>query len=188
VNERACKRCGRQTWSPHSPYCRDHRAAPELRARWAAKTREARGYGAAHRTLRAQVARVVDVGQAACARCGGPILPGEPFDLDHGPDRSSYLGPSHQRCNRKQGARDGAAVTNARRRLEGAGAKPGYARHWSRVWSWPIPPDTYVAPKVVRAYREQEGSECLPPPSFSVDARAHPCRRWRTLFYPPASG
>jgi hypothetical protein len=130
---------------------------PELRARWAAKTREARGYGAAHRTLRAQLARVVEAGQAVCARCGRPILPSEPFDLHNGPDRSSYLGPSHRRCNELEGAKNGAAATNSRRRLQDATAKPDYVRHWSRVWSWPIPPDTYVAPEVVRAYREQEG-------------------------------
>jgi hypothetical protein len=151
VNERACKRCGRQTWSPRSPYCRDHRPPPELRARWATKPREARGYGAAHRTLRAQVARVVEAGQAVCARCGRPILPSEPFDLDHGPDRSSYLGPSHRRCNRRAGARNGTAVTNQSRR-----GRSGYVRVWSRVWSWPIPPDTYVDPEVVREYLEQE--------------------------------
>jgi hypothetical protein len=50
MNERACKRCGRETWSSRSPYCREHRPPPEVRAKWAAKTREARGYGAAHRT------------------------------------------------------------------------------------------------------------------------------------------
>jgi hypothetical protein len=33
---------------------------------------EARGYGAAHRTLRAQYARLVDAGKAVCARCELP--------------------------------------------------------------------------------------------------------------------
>jgi hypothetical protein len=46
--------------------------------------------------------------------------------------------------------------------LEGAGAKPGYARHWSRVWSWPIPPDTYVDPEVVCACLDGEASHGAP--------------------------
>jgi hypothetical protein len=45
--------------------------------------------------LRAGVARVVEAGEAVCARCGRPIRAGEDWDLDHGPDKSSYLG---ERC------------------------------------------------------------------------------------------
>ena len=152
MNERVCKRCGALTWSSKSPYCLAHRPPPEVRAKWATKTRDARGYGAAHRTLRAQYARLVEAGQATCARCGQPLLSGEPFDLDHGPDRSSYLGASHRRCNRLAGGRNGAAATNARRRAR----EPKYVRSWSRVWFWPIPPDTYVDPEVVREYVEEE--------------------------------
>ena len=129
MSKRACGRCGRPTWSSRSPCCRDHRPPPEVRARWATKTREARGYGAAHRTLRANIARAVAAGRAECARCGLPIRPGEPWDLDHGPDRSSYLGASHARCNRVQGARNGAAVRNHARRLH----KPEKFNP-SRVW------------------------------------------------------
>jgi hypothetical protein len=81
------------------------------------KTREARGYGAAHRSMRAQYARLVEAGGATCARCHRPISAGEPFDLDHSPDRTSYLGVSHRRCNRVAGARNGAAVTNQVHRL-----------------------------------------------------------------------
>jgi len=33
---------------------------------------------------------------------------------------------------------------------------PWYVRSWSRVWFWPIPPDTYVDPEVVREYVEEE--------------------------------
>lgn len=129
----------------------------ELRALWAKKTRGSRGYGAAHRALRAGVARVVEAGEAVCARCGKPILVGEDWDLDHGPDRSSYLGPSHRSCNRKAGARNGAAVTNGRRRPpQAGGVESGFVQRWSRVWFWPIPPDVYVAPEVVRAYLAEE--------------------------------
>jgi hypothetical protein len=34
--------------------------------------------------------------------------------------------------------------------------EPKYVRSWSRVWSWPIPPYTYVDPDIVREYREEE--------------------------------
>ena len=88
-----------------------------------------------------------------CARCRRRILPGTPFDLDHTPDRSSYLGASHRRCNRVEGGQNGAAVTNRSRRSGG-----DYGRYWSRVWGWPIPPDVYVDPDVVRAYVEEEAS------------------------------
>ena len=60
----------------------------------------ARGYGHAHQVLRKRVAKIVAAGLAVCARCGLPISPDEPFDLDHSDDRRGYLGPSHRRCNR----------------------------------------------------------------------------------------
>ena len=115
-----------------------------------------RGYGTAHQAARRRVAQLVASGLATCARCGESIEPGAAWDLDHMDDRAGYLDPSHQRCNRGQGARNGAAATNARRRSQTGSLKPGYARSWSRVWSWPIPPDTYVDPDVVRAYLEQD--------------------------------
>jgi hypothetical protein len=59
------------------------------------------GYGWKHQQARERAKRLVDAGRAFCARCGGYIVPGEPFDLDHSPDRSYYLGPSHRRCNRQ---------------------------------------------------------------------------------------
>lgn len=130
MNERLCKRCGAPTWSSKSPYWRAHRSPPEVRAKWATKTREARGYGAAHRTLRAQYARLVEAGQAVCARCGRPIAPGAPFDLDHDAERLGYLGVSHRKCNRVAGARNGAGVANARRRS----AEPRKLRNPSRNW------------------------------------------------------
>jgi hypothetical protein len=74
-----------------------------------------RSYGRAHRKLRAEFAKIVDAGMAHCARCGGWIPPGQPWDLDHSDeDRTRYLGPSHVRCNR---------ATSGRR-------KPRPARRW----------------------------------------------------------
>ncbi len=101
-----------------------------------AKTREARGHGAAHKALRERVRVLIDSGSVVlCARCRRRTLAGEPWDLDHGPDRSSYLGPSHRRCNRLAGARKGAAVTHARHATQ-----PAPMRRRSQNWNAPDPP------------------------------------------------
>jgi hypothetical protein len=63
-------------------------------------TTKQRGYGAKHKALRRRWAAQVAEGEVCCARCGGVIWRDEPWDLDHTPDRSGYLGPSHRRCNR----------------------------------------------------------------------------------------
>jgi hypothetical protein len=113
--------------------------------------RPARLAATARRTGRYErrLARQVAAGGARCVRCGLPIAPGAPFDLGHvDGDRSRYAGPEHPECNRHAGARRGAAVTNAQRR----DAHTGYAHSWSRVWAWPIPPDTYVDPEVIDEY------------------------------------
>jgi hypothetical protein len=60
-----------------------------------------RGYGGSHQKLRKAWARRVAAGLESCRRCGELIAPGEPFDLDHTDDRTSYLGPSHRKCNRQ---------------------------------------------------------------------------------------
>jgi hypothetical protein len=106
VNERGCRRCGRLTWSPHSPYCREHRPPPEVRAQWVTKTRATRGYGQAHKAMRERYGALVRSGSVACARCGEPIESGEGVDLDHTDDRARYLGPSHVKCNRGHRKRD----------------------------------------------------------------------------------
>src|ERR1044071_2234842 len=60
-----------------------------------------RGYGAAHKKLRARWKPLVDAGQVMCARCGKVIQPGLMWDLGHDDhDRSRYGGPEHARCNR----------------------------------------------------------------------------------------
>ena len=56
-----------------------------------------------------------------CNRCGKPMLPGEPVDLDHDDVNGGYLAPhpadsfSHASCNRSAGARDGNQQRGERR-------------------------------------------------------------------------
>jgi len=92
-------------------------------------SREQRGYGAAHKILRANAARVVQSGRATCCRRDRrPIAPTEAFHLDHDDDdRSRYRGVSHAVCN----LRAAAAKTNAkcRRRVSGTSV-----RRTSRDW------------------------------------------------------
>lgn len=57
-------------------------------------------YGYAHQKLRKELAPTVAAGLAVCARCGEPIHPDEPWDLDHADDGVTYLGVSHAAHNR----------------------------------------------------------------------------------------
>ena len=74
--------------------------------------------------VRAKYAPIVAAGEAVCAHCDQPILPGELWDLDHDdsdPLQRRYLGPSHRSCNR-------AVVTHLK-----AALVPEVQRH-SREW------------------------------------------------------
>ena len=60
-----------------------------------------RGYGAAHKKLRAKTQLDVDAGRAYCWRCTKPIAPGTNWDLGHDDDdRTKYRGSEHVGCNR----------------------------------------------------------------------------------------
>jgi hypothetical protein len=91
-------------------------------------TTKQRGYGAKHKAYRRRWAAEVAAGEVCCARCGHFIVPGEPWDLDHTPDRTGYLGPSHARCNRA------TAKHAARRRRRTYAAYVDSSRKTSRVW------------------------------------------------------
>ena len=61
----------------------------------------ARGYGAAHKRLRAKWKPLVEAGMVTCWRCEKQILPGQPWDLGHADgDPSVYRGPECRGCNR----------------------------------------------------------------------------------------
>jgi hypothetical protein len=97
--ESQCVGCGRRfykrtgTHEYCTPACRERHKARDPARR--------RRYSSPHQQLRAQVAVAVERGDAVCARCGEPIRPGEPWDLDHAEGNGNgYLGPSHSSCNR----------------------------------------------------------------------------------------
>lgn len=65
-------------------------------------------YGHAHRKERARLAPLVASGQAVCCEliCVMPsryIAPGSDWDLAHDRRTGGYLGPSHAKCNRREG-------------------------------------------------------------------------------------
>lgn len=95
--QRLCGECQRPytAYAPHSRFCSDY-CGKKSRG-----VKQSPLHGHAHRKARGRVAPLVASGNATCARCGLPIVPGEPWDLDHDDfDKSRYLGPSHRRCNR----------------------------------------------------------------------------------------
>lgn len=83
-------------------YCTEHkRAADKARG-----SREARGYGHAHREFRKAFIPEHQEGTLICWRCRELIRPDEPFDLGHDDnDRNLYRGAEHQRCNRATNGR-----------------------------------------------------------------------------------
>lgn len=95
---RPCLGCDTPTGRPDSrcPAC----ASARNRAKDAARgNRHARGYGSDHDVAREAWRPRVERGDVRCARCELPIRAGQQWALDHTDDRSSYLGPSHKRCN-----------------------------------------------------------------------------------------
>jgi hypothetical protein len=85
----------------------------------------ARGYGQAHRKLRAWWLTKVERGEVHCWRCGKWISPAEPWDLGHDDlDRREYRGPEHWKCNRS---------TSTRAAERRAAAKP--TGQWSYQWA-----------------------------------------------------
>ena len=70
----------------------------------------ARGYGAEHQQLRAQL--LPSAYGKPCTRCGKPLLPGQALHFDHNDARTGYLGFAHAWCNKRAGARKGSRIAH----------------------------------------------------------------------------
>ena len=67
------------------------------------------------------------------------------------PTASATSAPPIENATAKKVQGTARRSRTTRRKLQEAPVGTGYVRVWSRVWEWPIPPDVYVAPEVVRA-------------------------------------
>jgi hypothetical protein len=111
----------RRKWA--EPGCETHVVPVSSRNRFGVRHRKTKPvdrehyirYGTAHRQLRKRWARRVERGDVECWRCGNPIDPREPFDLDHvdGGGPTDYYGPSHARCNRATNRRKTELYNNS---------------------------------------------------------------------------
>lgn len=82
-----------------------------------ALTTAQRGYGRAHKDLRARWAPIVATGRVACWRCGHLIARGQVWALGHDDlDRSVYRGPECIPCNQATTGRKPLAVERTSRR------------------------------------------------------------------------
>ena len=75
-------------------------------------TRQARGYDATHDRTRAVWQGRIDRGETVrCVSCGSR-LHGRTWDLGHSEDRTRHIGPQCEPCNRGDGGKRGANVSN----------------------------------------------------------------------------
>jgi len=106
---RRCPRCHRIITNG-AKYCAIHAAEYET----SRGTPTARGYDATHRATRVAWQGRIDAGEVVrCASCGVRIV-GTAWDLGHTADRTAYIGPQCQTCNRSDGGRRGRAMQDER--------------------------------------------------------------------------
>lgn len=87
---------------PGCPHIAEGRYCPAHNREYENKRGNAtqRGYDRAHQLARIEWGKRIAQGGIICARCPKPVLPGQPWHLDHDDnDRTKYLGPAHARCN-----------------------------------------------------------------------------------------
>jgi hypothetical protein len=98
---RACTVCGTPTTGSRCP-----------KHQLLLRGRDNPDYQREHKATRQALEPLVATGTITCPRCNQPILPGQPWDLDHNDDRTSYRGPAHQACNRGKRQPKGGVTTH----------------------------------------------------------------------------
>jgi hypothetical protein len=110
------------------------------------------------------VAKAVEAGKASCARCGLPIEPGEPWNLDHSDtDPRAYLGPSHRACNRRDGLHKQARKIVSASAPDRFGGLPdpepdNTVTRWSRHWGGPFNPRCPACRELGKACKDAEAA------------------------------
>jgi hypothetical protein len=90
----------------------------------------ARGYGHAHRKLRATLIAAWLPGDP-CARCGQPMLgPPSKIHLGHNADRTAWTGLEHSVCNLRDAAVRGAIRSNGGKTAAARTATVPRSRQW----------------------------------------------------------
>lgn len=107
-----CARCFGPKPGARFKYCQSCSRIVRKQSTPPKKPAAERGYGYAHQLQRRRVKPIVDRGEAYChaRECledSRWIQPGTPWDLGHTPDRTTWTGPEHRRCNRVEGASRG---------------------------------------------------------------------------------
>lgn len=92
---RRCLDCGTLVEASRCTDCTSKKNRAKIAAR-------GNRYGPAHQRERVAWERAMRFGGVDCTRCGEPINPGQPWDLDHRPDGQW---PAHAACNRAAGGR-----------------------------------------------------------------------------------
>lgn len=120
---RVCRDC-RNEFETERDYLRCGECRRRERERHRDRPNSARrGYGSEHQRRRREFLAAFSDGDP-CARCGRPMRTGDPLDLDHTDDRTSYLGLSHAWCNRAKRATTPRAARHCA--ICGAGFRPSH--------------------------------------------------------------
>jgi hypothetical protein len=139
-----------------------------------------------HKNLRKRVAEAVDTGGVRCARCGEPIMPGQPWDLGHvdGGGPHEYSGPEHRRCNRATAGRYWWATLQPELPPERDGV-PASDPRWRVPWLTPfldVPSDA-TWPRLMSLPHERAAASLGDEFAAWAETRTgRPLRWWQRLF------
>ena len=77
-------------------------------------TADQKGYGTPHWRLKDRLRPLVAAGVIRCQYCGG-VITDAVWDLGHSDDRSTWIGPTHAVCNRREAGHKTARLRRGRR-------------------------------------------------------------------------